>query len=146
MTSTKKRLKNRPPVASVNGKEDEMPVIAWEEMSILDTLELSQKQDEATYINVIAMKIQNGRASDEDWERLEYLRSREYQVNLIDQQSTDMAKYVVSVPRSWFKKTAPDNLDFNDPETYKLLQPKRFLQLYRLLMMNDAQADIASGN
>lgn len=140
------KMQKRPPASSPNGKVEEMPSIAWDEMSILDTLELSQKQDEASYINVIAAKVQAGMATENDFEQLEYLRSREYQVGLIDEQAKDMARFVMDVPRSWFKKSIPEKLDFDNPETFKMLQPKRFIQLYHLLMMNDAQAEAASGN
>lgn len=146
MTSAKKRMQKREAKSPVVIQKEEMPVIAWDEMSIVDTLELSQRHDESTYMNVIAAKIQAGRATDADWEKLEYLRSPEYQVEVIERQAEDMAKYVASVPHSWFKKTAPETLDFDSPDTYKLLQPKRFIALYQMLMMNDAQALAISGN
>ncbi|MGJ3241163.1 MAG: hypothetical protein ACFE0Q_20805 [Anaerolineae bacterium] len=127
-------------------QQDEQPVIAWEEMSILDAMEMLKRHDEASYINVIAMKIQNGKATDEDWERLDYLRSPDYQVEMIEQQARDMAQYVSSVPRSWFKKSAPAELDFDDAETFKMLQPQRFMQLHGMLRMNGAQQELATGN
>ncbi|PSN79620.1 hypothetical protein C8B47_10810 [filamentous cyanobacterium CCP4] len=123
-----------------------MPIIAWEEMSIMDSVAMAERVDEASYITVIAAKIEDGRATDEDWARLEVLRSRDYQVDAIHKKAEDMANYVTYVPRSWFSKKAPDTLDFDDPETFKLLQPQRFRQLYSLLMMNEAQAENATKN
>lgn len=146
-TSTKKRLNNRDrKFDPASGESLDVPVIDWEEMSIMDAVGMAHRQDEATYLNVLAVKVQTGRATDAEWERFELLRSPEFQIQHLARQAEDMAKYVSSVPRSWFKNSAPESLDFDDPETFKLLQPKRFLQLYQLLLMNDIQAEAVSGN
>ena len=146
MTMQKRKKGTAPSSTPVTQNGDDMPVIAWEEMSIMDSVAMAERVDEESYINVIALKIQNGRATDEDWERMEVLRSRDYQVDAIHKKTEDMARYVSYVPRSWFSKSAPDTLDFDDPKTYTMLQPQRFRQLYSLLMMNEAQAENATKN
>lgn len=146
MVMQKKKKAPAPASAPVIVKNDDVPIIDWDEMSIMDSLAMMERADEQSYINVIAKKIEAGVATAEDWARLEELRSRDYQMTALNQQVEDMASFVSYVPRGWFKKSAGDNLDFDDPETYKLLQPKRFRELYSMLMMTEAQADNATGN
>ena len=40
-----------------------------------------------------------------------------------------LSKFLVSVPRSWLVPDAPDNLDWNDPESLNYLQADRYNDL-----------------
>ena len=146
MTSAKQRLKKRGPIQATTGDSEEQPIIAWEDMSIMDTLDMLKKDDEANFINVLAIRVQHGTATPEEWEKFQHLRSPEFQMGVIDFKCECMAKYVVSVPRSWFSSSAPEKLDFDSSDTYKHLQPKRFRDLVGLLSMTNNQAEAASGN
>ena len=50
-----------------------------------------------------------------------------------------MARFIVSVPAEWTVDEAPDNLDFNDIESFDWLAGGRFIDLAQA--MNDAQSD-----
>lgn len=56
-----------------------------------------------------------------------------------------IARVAVYVPRDWFVRRAPENLDLSDPATYRYLKRDRFLAVFRA--MNAAQRpEAASGN
>ncbi|MEL7435138.1 MAG: hypothetical protein AAFN11_14420 [Chloroflexota bacterium] len=119
---------------------DEMPVIAWDEMSIMDTMRLAAQEDEATMIQVIAAKIDSGIANEDDFKELMRLRSSEYQYEQIEKKCASLAQYVRSVPDDWFKNGTPSERDYSDPQTYQALRPKKFFALYQMLLLNDGEA------
>lgn len=147
MSSTKKRMQNREAKTPVVVQKEEMPVIAWDELSIMDLLEISMKDEEAGQIQVLQYKMTQGSATEEDMAQFKQLLSPEYQYGFIEYKAEVMAKYVISVPISWFTKSAQGkSLDFDDPETYKLLQHRRFKQVAGMLTQSDEQAVAISGN
>lgn len=134
--------------ANQNGAAvDEQPVIAWDEISVLDSMALAKRHDETNAIRFLSLKVEQGIATEEDIERIGYLSSEEHIMAFLNWQAEQMAKYVSFVPASWFTKGIKKaDIDFDVPETFLSLQTRRFNELWRLLIMTQVQQDSASGN
>jgi hypothetical protein len=127
-------------------KDEEQPRIAWHKLDIMTTLEIAEDQDDVGEIQVLAQALANNIATTEMVQRLLELRNPERQREKIKKQLALYAQYVEWLPQDWFVESAPTNLDFGNPETYKLLRSKRFGELYRLIAFGSQQAENAGKN
>lgn len=125
---------------------DSEPRIKWHELDIMTSIELAEMEDAAGEVQVLAQALANGIATQEMVERLLELRSPERAKAQIMQRLENLAKYVEFVPRDWFTDAAPDELDFSEPTTYKMLRTARFGELSQMLAFGQKQADTAGKN
>lgn len=96
-----------------------------DEKPVFDLSELSWKDSKA--LTAAQMKVK-GAAADGDYERLE---------QGFDDMQQFLARVVVSIPRSWLVKSAPDAVDWSDPASFDLLRAKRMNDV--LTLLNEAQ-------
>lgn len=95
------------------------------EKPVFDLSDLSWGDSKA--LTTAQMKVK-GAAAAGDFERLEQ--------GFGDMQAF-LARVVVSIPRDWLVKSAPEVVDWSKPESYDFLKSKRMNEL--LVALNEAQ-------
>lgn len=135
------------PAPSKNGASpEEQPRIAWHKLSVLKSLEIGETEAGFIESQRLSVVIDSGLASAEHVERWLELCSYDNHKETVQRRARIFAQYVEYIPRSWFSSDVPEEIDYSDPQTYLMLQPLKFAQLFRMFQMGEEQAEAASKN
>lgn len=145
-----KRKTPKPVPASKNGatpqQEEDQPRIAWNKLSVKKSLELAEADEVSAEVQRLAIAIDSGLAAPEHMARWLELSSLNGRKQTIERRSAMFAEYVEYVPRDWFVDDVPEPIDYEDPDTYLLLQPVKFGELFAMLTFGPKQAEASTGN
>ena len=147
MNMQKRKDKAKSPAPSKNGASpEEQPRIAWHKLSVLKSLEIAESEAVFEESQRLSVVIDSGHATAEHVERWLELSSLVNRKELLQRRAKIFSEYVEFVPRSWFSDDAPETIDYRDPQTYLMMLPTKFAQLFMMLNMGEDQASAATGN
>lgn len=120
--------------------------IAWERLDIMTSIEIAEMEDSAGEVQILAQALAQGIATPEMVQELRELRKPERAKAQLVRRMEYFAQYVDYVPRDWFVENAPDELNFDDPTTYRMLKTKKFAELSQMLAFGASQQEQATKN